>query len=81
MHTIQQVASEEISIEAFVDDDGHPTNTTHLEHMAQLRYCNIDLHLSFQLTAITLAAPAFAANMERIPVPEPTSRTVFPLKR
>jgi len=29
----------------------------------------------------TRAAPAFAANRQRIPVPHPTSSTVLPLKR
>jgi len=29
---------------------------------------------------IPFLAPALAANIERIPVPQPTSKTVFPLK-
>lgn len=32
-------------------------------------------------TPITMRAPAFAANMERMPVPQPTSSTTFPRKR
>lgn len=32
-------------------------------------------------TPMTLAAPALAANMERIPVPHPTSNTTFPRNR
>lgn len=32
------------------------------------------------LTPYTFLAPAFAANMERIPVPLPTSRTILSLK-
>ena len=34
-----------------------------------------------ELTPMTWAAPALAANIQRIPVPHPTSRTVFPLNR
>jgi hypothetical protein len=30
---------------------------------------------------ITRLAPALAANIQRIPVPQPTSRTVLPWKR
>ena len=33
------------------------------------------------LTPTTCFAPALAANILRIPVPHPTSSTVFPLKR
>ncbi len=33
------------------------------------------------LTPTTCLAPAFAANILRIPVPQPTSSTVFPSKR
>ena len=34
-----------------------------------------------RLTPMTSLAPAFAANMLRMPVPHPTSRTTLPLNR
>jgi hypothetical protein len=58
---------------SLIDDIGH----------VDLQMCErrVGMHERQLRTPTTCFAPALAANMLRMPVPHPTSKTVFPLKR
>lgn len=54
----------------------------HIRRIGYIR-CGFGMRLERKIvrTPITCLAPAFAANIQRMPVPHPTSRTIFPLLR
>jgi len=50
-----------------------------MKRKKEIKYINKKEVISM-LFDIPCFAPAFAANMDKIPLPQPTSRTTFPLK-